>query len=80
MEPDYYGRFDVTFPLVAGHLGAAISAFDVNASGTVNAADLQVVINVLLGKASTPAADVDRSGVVDARDLQLVVIAVLRER
>lgn len=78
-EPDYFGRFDATFPLVADRLGAAISAFDVNASGSVNAADLQIVINVLLGKASTPAADVDRSGVADSRDLQIVVRAVLRE-
>lgn len=79
-EPDYFGRFDVTFPLVSDRLGPVVSPYDVDGSGAVNASDLQVVINVLLGEATSAAADVDRSGGADARDLQLVVQAILSGR
>jgi len=70
----------VTFPLVSDRLGPVVSPYDVDGSGAVNASDLQVVINVLLGEATSAAADVDRSGGADARDLQLVVQAILSGR
>jgi hypothetical protein len=78
-EPDYYGRFDVSFPLVEQWLvtGNAYDA-DVDGSGEVNAVDLQLAVNAALGGAVLGRADVDRNGVVDARDVQLVVRAILR--
>ncbi len=52
---------------------------DVNQSGSVDALDIQIVINVVLGlgyDACLP--DVNRSGAVDAIDIQMVINAVLR--
>lgn len=80
-EPDYYGRFDVTFPMIAERLGAARSPYDIDGSGAVNAADLQTAINVLIGKSQSFAgADLDRSGAVDALDLQLIILGILHAR
>lgn len=80
-EPDYYGRFDVTFPMIADRLGAARSPYDIDGSGLVNAADLQTAINVIIGKAQTfSGADVDRSGAVDALDLQLIILGILHSQ
>lgn len=80
-EPDYYGRFDVTFPMIAVRLGAARSPYDIDGSGSVNAADLQSAINVIIGKAQTfSGADVDRSGAVDALDLQLIILGILHSQ
>ncbi len=76
-EPDYFGRFDKTFPLVASWLGVLDSPLDVDASGAVNIADIQLVVNALLGMPILYNADVDSSGTVDATDLQLVIIAAL---
>ncbi|MFP4499591.1 MAG: trypsin-like peptidase domain-containing protein [Candidatus Hydrogenedentota bacterium] len=80
-EPDYYGRFDVSYPLAADWLGVPIDdPFDVNKSGEVNAADLQLVIQAVLDNAFTEAVDVDRNGVVDARDIQRLVLVILQEQ
>lgn len=78
-EPDYYGRFDISFPLVERWLitGNAYDA-DVDGNGVVNAADVQLAVNAALGVIVEPRADVDGNGAVDARDVQLVVRAVLR--
>jgi hypothetical protein len=77
-EPDYYGRFDVSYSLAAAWLNSNATGPDVDGNGVVDARDLQLLIRVVLGKAASARADVDGNGVVDARDLQLVVQAILR--
>jgi len=76
-EPDYYGRFDKSYPLMERYLGAINDPYDVNSDGRVNAADIQAVVNAALKQPRLPNADLDVSGAVDAVDIQLVIIAVL---
>lgn len=76
-EPDYFGRFDWTFPIVEPWLGTPIDPYDVDKSGDVDALDLQLTINAALARTPLEAADVDFSGNVDAVDVQLVTIAVM---
>lgn len=76
--PDYFGRFDVTFPIVESWLAPDHDPLDIDYSGTVDAADIQKVVNAALGMDVAPYhADVDGSGSVDAVDVQLLIIAVL---
>ena len=75
-EPDYYGRFDVSHPILEQWLGQAFSPLDLNSSGRIDAADVQLVVNAALNPVGT-AMDLDGSGRVDARDVQLIVHAVL---
>ncbi|HOZ49354.1 MAG TPA: trypsin-like peptidase domain-containing protein [Candidatus Hydrogenedentes bacterium] len=74
---DYYGRFDLTYPVVETWLAASHDPYDVDFSGTVDAADLQAVVNAALGITPLASADVDDSGLVDAVDVQLLIIALL---
>ena len=76
-EPDYYGRFEKTLPLVEQWLAPSWDPIDVDKSGAVNAVDVQLVVNALLGLPIGYNADVDGSGRLDAVDLQLVILAVL---
>jgi len=76
-EPDYYGRFEKTLPLVEQWLGPSSDPIDVDKSGVVNSLDVQLVVNALLGLPIEYNADVDGSGRTDAVDLQLAVLAVL---
>lgn len=76
-EPDYYGRFDVSYAVLEPWLARRDSPYDVDKSGVINAVDIQLVVNVALGRISLAAADVNGSGAVDAVDLQLVVETVL---
>lgn len=76
-EPDYFGRFDKTFPLIEQWLSATFDPMDVDKSGTVNSNDIQLAVNAALGIPIAYDADVDSSGKVDAADVQLVIIAVL---
>jgi hypothetical protein len=77
-EPDYYGRFDVSYPLVSSWLAVGPpSIYDVNGDGQVNSIDLQLVVNAALGKSDLEDADFDDSGRVDASDVQSVVTAIL---
>jgi len=77
-EPDYFGRFDKTFPVLEPWLAPVISPMDVNRSGSVDSADVQLVVNAALGIPIPYDADVDGSSAVDAVDVQLVIIAVLK--
>lgn len=72
-EPDYYGRFDVTYPLIASRLG---SPYDVDRDGSVDDEDLALVLNAALRRANVSHADVNDSGTIDAVDLQLEAAAV----
>jgi len=77
-EPDYFGRFDKTFPVVEPWLMPPANPMDVDHSGTVDSADIQLVVNAALGMPISYNADVDRSGAVDAVDVQLIILAVLK--
>ena len=78
LEPDYYGRFDISFPMAESYLHSSLSPFDVDLSGAVNAVDLQLTIQAVLNGAKNLRADVDYSGAIDARDLQQLTQAIMR--
>jgi hypothetical protein len=79
-EPDYYGRFDVTWPLVEAWLEQTENPFDIDGSGKVNSADLQLVINAALARSQNPRTDLDGSGRTDAVDVQIMLIFLLNQR
>lgn len=78
-EPDYYGRFDKTFPIIERYLDpkAVLPPEDIDNSGLVDAADIQIVINAALGFDTLHDCDLDGSGDVDAVDIQRIINAVL---
>jgi len=77
-EPDYFGRFDVSFPMLKSYIAPSAGPDDIDGSGVVDATDVQLVINAVLnGKTSGYNADVNNSGKVDAVDIQLVILAAL---
>ncbi len=76
-EPDYYGRFDITYPLVKAWLDVPLSPYDLDRSGTVDARDVQLALDAALLRQDVPQADVDGSGRADATDVQLVIIAMI---
>lgn len=78
--PDYFGRFDTVFPVVATWLSPAHDALDVDWSGGIDSGDIQRVVNAALGQDPAPFdPDVDHSGGINAVDIQLIVIAVLTQ-
>ncbi len=58
------------------NLGTQTSG-DLNADGSVDAVDLQLMVNILLGLGANPLADLNGSGSADALDLQLLVNQLL---
>jgi hypothetical protein len=76
-EPDYYGRFDVSFNLIRGYLGELPNPYDVNGDSAVNSADLQTVVSAALKSPGRALGDLDGNGRVNATDIQIMVIAVL---
>ncbi len=58
-------------------LNSLDSSIDVDASGTTNATDVQLVINAALGIDAEGNMDVNRDGVLDATDVQLIINATL---
>ena len=50
---------------------------DVNQDGYINVADVQLIINDLIGLDDVPTADVDRSGAVNVKDIQRVINIIL---
>ncbi|MFO7974225.1 MAG: hypothetical protein R6V12_06295 [Candidatus Hydrogenedentota bacterium] len=82
-DSDGDGYWDV-IEFARGTDGASASSYpksgvpcDVDQSGTVDAADLQHVVNGALGVPTPVPADVNGVGEVDAVDVQAVVLAVL---
>jgi hypothetical protein len=76
-EPDYYGRLDVSYPLLETWLGRPVLPYDLNKDGRLNASDIQLVVNAALIRIRMEAADLDLSGMTDATDIELIVTAVL---
>lgn len=79
-EPDYFGRFDVTYPLVDAWLGNPENPYDVNRSGAIDEADLKAVVAAALAKISSDYTDVNGDGNTDAVDIQLVSIAATNSK
>ena len=50
---------------------------DVNGDNRVDVADVNAVINVILGKSVNPLADVTNDGQVDVTDVNAVINAIL---
>lgn len=79
------GDYEVTGGFIAVFLGNAapeppsFDPADINRDGSVNAVDVQLVINAALAIPIDPAynADVDANGAVNAIDVQLVINAAL---
>ena len=69
----------VTFLLFASSLLSASAAVrgDVTGNNTVDIADVNEVINVMLGKATNPLADVTADGTVDIADVNMVINIML---
>jgi hypothetical protein len=63
---------------IAGALFAATTTCDLNGDGSVNVADLQLVINEAMG-ASPPVHDLNGDGIVNVADIQIALDAVLHE-
>lgn len=76
-DPDYYGRFDVSYFLISRYLGDLPNPYDVNSDHAINAADMQQVIHAALSKPLSVREDLDGSGHVDATDIQIIIVAVL---
>ncbi|MBI2421311.1 MAG: trypsin-like peptidase domain-containing protein [Candidatus Hydrogenedentes bacterium] len=76
-EPDYYGRFDVSFPSLCAFLNPLLSPFDLNRTCTIDAADLQLVINAALSLSGAAGTDLNDSGSVNAVDVQIMIQAIL---
>jgi hypothetical protein len=77
LDPDYYGRFDVSYLAAQRYLGLIQNPFDVTGDRVVNAADLQRVVNASLTRPSSPKEDLNADGRVSALDIQSMVLAVL---
>ncbi len=75
-EPDYYGRFDVSYSVLEFFLAGAFSPFDLDRSGTVDSVDLQIMANAAV-VGTGPRADMDSSGVVNALDIELMIQEIL---
>jgi hypothetical protein len=74
LESGYSNEVSATIP-------SQTSKCDANGDGTINAVDLQVLINVILGT-RTPAAgnDLNGDGSVDVLDLQILCNVILGTR
>jgi len=78
------GSYEVTGGFIAVFLGdttpdpPAFHPADINQDGTVNAVDVQLVINAALGLSIVPYnADINGDGTVNAVDVQQVINAAL---
>lgn len=69
-EPDYYGRIDISYPLIEPYIYVFPESFDVDSSGVIDNEDLNFVINALLGTKSRTKSDLNNDGWVDACDIQ----------
>ncbi len=56
---------------------SATSIYDLNGDNSVDVADVNIAINVMLGKVSNPASDFNHDGVTDIADLNMVINAML---
>jgi hypothetical protein len=77
--PDYYGRFDVTFPIIQHILEVFDGPEDIDKSGVVNSIDIQIVVNAIINGDDTFDADVNGDDAVNIVDLFQVIFVVLNQ-
>src|SRR5215831_4400227 len=58
-------------------VGSLAATCDINADGSVNALDLQVLINAILGALTANSYDVNQDGSVNVLDLQTLTNVIL---
>ncbi|HOK10366.1 MAG TPA: trypsin-like peptidase domain-containing protein [Candidatus Hydrogenedens sp.] len=71
-EPDYYGRMDVSYPLIKPYLYIAPDEYDVDKSGVIDTNDLLFIVDAVLGVNSRVQTDLTRDSKTDACDIQMV--------
>ena len=64
--------------LLAGLSSQAAVLGDVDGNGTVDVADVNAAINVMLGKAENATADVTGDGQVDVADVNILINIILK--
>ncbi len=65
---------------VYGNGGTVVTPGDLDGSGIVDVEDLNIVINMMLGKAEiTDAADINKDGSVDVEDMNTIINIMLRK-
>ncbi len=72
-EPDYFGRLDVSYPLIEPYIFVPPNIFDVDGSGIVDNGDLDFVVNAVLGINSRVKTDLNNDGKTDALDIQQII-------
>ncbi|MCX8064676.1 MAG: trypsin-like peptidase domain-containing protein [Candidatus Hydrogenedentes bacterium] len=71
-EPDYFGRFDVSYPILEPFLPVSEVNYDIDNSGEVNEVDLTYIVNSSLGIIYEPSCDLNKDGKFNASDIQLI--------
>lgn len=71
-EPDYFGRFDVSYPILEPFLPQVEINYDVDGSGHIDWEDLSLVVNSSLGITFNPSSDLNKDGKFNAIDTQLI--------
>lgn len=72
-EPDYFGRFDVSFPILEPFLPSIEVNYDIDNSGQVDENDLNYVVDASLGIYYDPKCDLNKDGKYTALDIQLML-------
>ena len=70
-----FSSFELPFSVYESNAGEPTG--DIDGNGTTDVADLNIIINVILGQETHPAADVDGNGITDVADMNLVIDAIL---
>lgn len=73
------GAQTITLHSLSAHYNVAppVNPADVNADGTVDVQDLNLVINAILSQGSGMSADINADGTTDVQDINIVINAIL---
>jgi V8-like Glu-specific endopeptidase len=71
-EPDYFGRFDVSFQFLQPFLPIGEINYDIDGSGKIDEKDLTLVVDASLGINQNSSADLNKDGKFNASDIQLM--------
>ena len=72
----YYGNHQLPDKIIISRIGSGIKG-DVNNDGEVNIADVNAVINVILGRGSNTSADVNGDGEINIADVNAIISIIL---
>ncbi len=71
-EPDYFGRFDISYPLLEPYIFIPPNIFDVDGSGIVDYEDISFVVKAVLGAKTRIKSDLNNDGATDASDIRII--------